>query len=104
MFVHQMRMRNFGAILAILLLFGSASAETTSTASIANIRIKNFGRINDNYYRGAQPQARDYSDLAALGVRTVIDLTRDGRSDERAYVERAGMKFYRIPMTTSDRP
>jgi protein tyrosine/serine phosphatase len=99
-----MRMRNFGAILAILLLFGSASAETKSTASIANIRIKNFGRINDNYYRGAQPQARDYSDLAALGVRTVIDLTRDGRSDERAYVERAGMKFYRIPMTTSDRP
>ena len=50
------------------------------------------------------PNSGDYSDLAALGVRTVIDLTRDGRSDEEGLVTRSGMKFFRIPMTTSDRP
>ena len=40
-------------------------------------------KINDNYYRGAQPERRDYADLAALGVKTVIDLTEDGRSEEK---------------------
>ncbi|HYR84775.1 MAG TPA: dual specificity protein phosphatase family protein [Terriglobia bacterium] len=95
-------MRNFGAILVALSLALSASAETKSIA--AKVQIKNFGRINDNYYRGAQPENRDYADLATLGVKTVIDLTRDGRPDEPGFVEAAGMKFYRIPLTTSDRP
>lgn len=102
MCVYPKRMRNFGAILVALSLALSASAETKSIA--AKVQIKNFGRINDNYYRGAQPENRDYADLATLGVKTVIDLTRDGRPDEPGFVEAAGMKFYRIPLTTSDRP
>jgi protein tyrosine/serine phosphatase len=105
MCVYQTRMRNVAAILVtVLLLAASASAETNGSAVVAKVRIKNFGRINDNYYRGAQPDGRDYADLAAAGIKTVIDLTRDGRSDEQGLVERAGMKFYRIPLTTSDRP
>jgi tyrosine-protein phosphatase SIW14 len=82
----------------------AAPATTASSLALATIRIDNFGRLNDNYYRGAQPGDRDYTDLAALGIRTVIDLTRDGRSDEQGLVEGAGMKFVRIPLTTSDRP
>jgi protein tyrosine/serine phosphatase len=70
----------------------------------SNIRIGNFGKINSNYYRGAQPEDRDFRDLATLGVRTVIDLTRDGRASEQMLVEQAGMRFYRIPMTTSEKP
>jgi hypothetical protein len=31
------------------------------------IRIDNFGQVNANYFRGAQPKGRDYADLAALG-------------------------------------
>jgi protein tyrosine/serine phosphatase len=91
-------------LLAALPLAAWAGAEKNLSHNLANIRIKNFGRINENYYRGAQPDDRDYAALATLGVNTVIDLTRDGRSDERRLVEKAGMKFYRIPMTTSDRP
>ena len=72
--------------------------------ALSGIHIDNFGQINTNYFRGAQPDGRDYSDLAVLGVKTVIDLTRDGRDNERGLVEAVGMKFYRIPMTTSDRP
>jgi protein tyrosine/serine phosphatase len=91
-------------VLVVLSLAASPAAQPNASTTFANIHIDNFGKINDNYYRGAQPNDRDYADLAALGVRTVIDLTRDGRSDEPGLVERAGMKFYRIPMTTSDRP
>jgi protein tyrosine/serine phosphatase len=106
MHVYLVRRHNLLATLvAAMLLAASASAETKTNADLlARIRIKNFGRANDNYFRGAQPDSRDYPDLAALGVKTVIDLTIDGRSDEAGLVQRAGMKFYRIPLTTSERP
>ena len=90
---------------------GSAAPEASGPAkepggavTASNIRIGNFGQIGDVYYRGEQPVDRDYSDLAALGVRTVIDLQADGRADEEAAVERAGMSFFRIPMTTRIAP
>src|SRR5262249_56462574 len=64
------------AVLAVASFAASAPAKTNSDLKLSNIRIDNFGRINDNYYRGAQPDARDYADLAALGDKTLIDLTR----------------------------
>jgi protein tyrosine/serine phosphatase len=83
---------------------GNAAGSASQVAARSAIRIDNFGIINDNYYRGAQPKGDDYRDLAALGVKTVIDLTKDGRDDEQGLVEAAGMTFHRIPMTTTDRP
>ena len=77
---------------------------TTSAPATAAIGIDNFGRINETYYRGAQPDGRDYTDLAALGVKTVIDLQEDGLAIERQFVESAGMKFFRIPMNTRRAP
>ena len=69
------------------------------------ISIDNFGRVDANYYRGAQPSARQYEDLAALGIRTVIDLTSDdSQANENSMVEAAGMKYVRIPMTTHAAP
>jgi len=100
-----MALRICAAMLLILLsISGRVSAKSNAAANFSRIRIDNFGRINDNYYRGAQPEARDYADLAAGGIKTVIDLTRDGRDEERELVESAGMNFYRIPLTTTDRP
>ena len=104
MSVYSARKRNLAVLATALLFAASANAQTKSNAELAKVRIQNFGRINENYFRGAQPSTRDYSDLSAIGVKTVIDLTDDGRADEKALVERAGMKFYRIPLTTSDRP
>ena len=105
MTVNPTRKRNLAALFTTMLLLAvSASAQTAISPALAKIRIKNFGRINENYYRGAQPEARDWADLKALGVKTVIDLTKDGRSEEGYLVEHAGMKFYRIPMTTDDTP
>ena len=105
MTVNRITLRLRAAVLLILLsTISQAFAKTNATAAAPRIRIDNFGRIDDNYYRGAQPDADDYRDLAAFGIKTVIDLTRDGRTDEQALVERAGMKFYRIPLTTSDPP
>jgi protein tyrosine phosphatase (PTP) superfamily phosphohydrolase (DUF442 family) len=68
--------------------------------TLADLRIDNLGQVNDRYYRGAQPKGSDYADLAALGIKTVIDFQADGdNADEADLVEAAGMRFYRIPMT-----
>jgi protein tyrosine/serine phosphatase len=68
------------------------------------VEIKNFGRVNDIIYRGAQPKRGDYRALAALGIKTVIDLQREGDEDEPNHVESAGMKFVRIGMSDSSHP
>lgn len=102
------RKLNRGAVVAIALLIAASAAPVgaagASASALARVHIDNFGRVDDNYFRGAQPEDRDYDDLAAIGVKTVIDLTRDGQKGERMMVERAGMTFYRIPLTTSERP
>jgi uncharacterized protein (TIGR01244 family) len=86
----------------------AARADETPKAAIVDvsrIRIGNFGQVNSMYFRGEQPEGRDYADLAALGVKTVIDLQADGDNhDEQALVEAAGMRFHRIPMTTHVAP
>jgi protein tyrosine/serine phosphatase len=88
----------------------SATAESQASPAAAGdvnrsrVAIDNFGRVNAGYYRGAQPEGGDYADLAAFGIRTVIDLTQDGDAQESALVQSAGMKFYRIPMTTHQTP
>src|SRR5262245_50377438 len=58
------------------LVSGAADARS-ATVDAAKIRIDNFGQVNPNYYRGAQPKSGDYADLARLGVKTVINLTSD---------------------------
>jgi len=71
----------------------------------APVRIDNFGRISATYYRGAQPEAGDYADLAALGVKTVINLTSDDAlAEEPGLVAKAGMRYVAIPMTTRVAP
>jgi protein tyrosine/serine phosphatase len=79
----------------------TVSTHSSSAIALSSVHISNFGRINDNYYRGAQPRGRDYRDLSALGVKTVINLTNsDSQANERAMVEQAGMNYVQIPMTT----
>lgn len=74
-----------------------------AAVAVSNIRVENFGQVSSTYFRGAQPQGQDYVDLAALGVKTVIDLTDgDGQPGEKASVERAGMTYVRIPMSTHE--
>ena len=45
--------------------------------------LPNFHKVSDTLYRGAQPTAEGFRQLAALGVRTVVNL-RSVHSDEHA--------------------
>jgi protein tyrosine/serine phosphatase len=92
------------ALLLGLALAIPAGAQTEGKAP-SSIRIDNFGQVDAIYYRGAQPEGRDYADLAALGVKSVINLTSDdAKANEKTMVEGAGMKYFQIPMTTHQPP
>ena len=55
------------ALIAILSLAAVASAQENSTPTV---KIKNFGQMDDRFYRGAQPKEKEFKDLATLGIRT----------------------------------
>ena len=79
-------------------------AKDQKKQTFPNIKIKNFGQMDDRFYRGGQPDQRDYKDLASLGITTVIDLREDPASYERQAVEAAGMHYTNIPMSDKTYP
>ena len=96
--------RNAVSASFIALAILSVSSAAQKSASSPKSSIKNFGCVNEKFYRGAQPQGRDYEGLAAMGIKMVIDLQREGDADEQRLVETAGMKFVRIPMSDKSYP
>ena len=70
-------------------------------SSVSGITIENFGKINDNYYRGSQPTQEEFAQLKRLGVKTVIDLREDYKKTEEAWVRELGMNYVRIPLKTT---
>ena len=90
------------ALLAISL--GTAAAAQAPAAHL--IGIDNFAKVNDRYFRGAQPVGGDYASLASLGVKTVINLIGDSDLDaaEQSMVEQQGMRYVHIPMNTRKAP
>lgn len=101
--VNRNSIRVFVPAAVCLSMVVMASARVNN-GEFAHIRIQNFGCVNENYYRGAQPRGGDYAALAGLGIKTVVDLERKGEAEEQRMVESNGMKFFRIAMDTSSRP
>src|SRR5690349_19673964 len=63
------------SVFVMALAIGTAAvAKTHSDPAFSNIKIKNFGKMDDRFYRGAQPGESDYKDLKTLGINTIIDL------------------------------
>jgi protein tyrosine/serine phosphatase len=91
------------SVVLTVAIFSSTYAAQNNKQS-GKVRIKNFGCLNEKFYRGAQPGEEDYADLAAMGVKTIIDLQQGGVAREQNLVESQGMKFYRIGMSDKNQP
>src|SRR6185503_19166831 len=89
--------------IAVLPAMSAMAGESPRTVRVP-IAIGNFGEVAPTYFRGEQPEGSDYATLAAFGIKTVIDLQADGQASEKSQVEKAGMAFHRIPMTTRQAP
>jgi protein tyrosine/serine phosphatase len=102
--------RLFGSALIAVLVANAAGAaprsdKTTSGAAHPTILIDNFSRVDEHLYRGAQPKGRDFADLKALGIKTIVNLTSDDADpEEKALAEAANMAYVSIPMTTRTVP
>ena len=80
------------------------SQENTQTNLATNVNIKNFGQMDERFFRGGQPKENDYQQLSALGIKTVIDLREDPKAYEKQNVEALGMRYINIPMSDKDYP
>src|SRR5688572_32175470 len=101
-------MKNFFRfyVVAFALIAGLAASMSaqTSAAKFPSIKIKNFGQMDTNYFRGGQPKEEDYKALATLGINTVVDLRNDPTDYEKPTAEALGMKYINIPMDDAEYP
>ena len=89
----------FGFLLSILLA-QSLTIHAQAINKNATAGIENFGKVNDNYYRGSQPIADEFSELKKLGIKTIIDLRGDRLRDSGNLARAAGLQYINIPLST----
>lgn len=105
----------FCVALVVVFMFFSATVMTSANSGSKNERVSlkagdidigvdNFGKVTDFYYRGAQPEADEYGQLASIGVRTIIDLRDDPKDYARPMTLKAGMKYLNLPMSDKRYP
>lgn len=93
------------SLFAILVLSAGVCAKGSSNAAFPNVRIKNFGQMDERFFRGAEPKGiEDIQALKDLGVNTVIDLQEKPEPSERGNVESLGMRYVNIPMVDKAYP
>lgn len=87
---------------AILLMAGLSSAAVDVEAP----GVPNFHVVNEHVYRGGQPSARGWQSLAALGVKTVVDLRAEhaAANPEAQAVAAAGMRYVHVPLRRTGAP
>ena len=89
----------------LIALAGISNAQVSKTSeAFPNVKIKNFGQMDENYYRGGQPKEDQYGQLKQLGITTIIDLRNDPEDYEKTTAESLGMKYINIPMDDAEYP
>src|SRR5216110_2874928 len=96
--------RSFLLTVVLTLIVSAAGVSFAQNRTSAVTKIKNFGQMNERFFRGAQPKEEDYKDLNSLGIKTVIDLRDDPTSYEKRDVEALGMRYVNIPMNGKNYP
>ena|SRR5215475_14411618 len=87
----------------VVFLFTLLAPGTAAAVSITpeQAGIGNFGQVNENYFRGAQPDREGFHRLGTLGVKTIIDLQEKGKAEEPGWVKEAGMQYFCVPLSGS---
>jgi protein tyrosine phosphatase (PTP) superfamily phosphohydrolase (DUF442 family) len=100
--------KSLAPVLVLFLCAGTALAADASSpggplarpsewaAAVAGTSVGNLYRIEDGFYRGAQPTAAGFRELAGLGVKTVLDLA--GGAGDGGFVPEGSLKLVHLPM------
>jgi len=89
------------ATFAVALALVGATVLGAHKGKVSGLPVENFGKVNDNYYRGAQPDAEGFAQLKRLGIKTVVDLRKDTQAAAPGQVRGLGMQYFNIPMKAS---
>lgn len=93
---------NLLGVMLVLLAVVTGAAQHESQEKL----LPNFHQVNENLYRGAQPLPGGIKRLAALGIRTIVNLRGE---DEKMRAEgeearAAGLRYVSVPMSGLKRP
>lgn len=87
-------------------LFLAAAIPTFTLAASDLTGVRNFQKVDDHVYRGAQPTNQGFLNLAKMGIATVVDLRESGdrAKAEEKFVKAAGMQYISVPMKGMETP
>jgi protein tyrosine/serine phosphatase len=90
--------------LMLLLLALAASVAPAQEKVVADsaTSISNFGKVDEHYFRGSQPAELEYRQLRQMGIRTIIDLRRDRKTEAVLWANQAGLQYFNIPLKASE--
>ena len=86
------------AAAGFLLMLALTGIITSAQKPVAPRPIKNFGKVNDNYFRGSQPSRTQLAGLKAMGVKTIVDLRKDYVPEERQWARELGLNYFNLPL------
>jgi tyrosine-protein phosphatase SIW14 len=94
------------ALSAILFALLASAALAQERADAQYDELPNFHEVNARLFRGGQPKPGGLKRLAALGVKTVINLRGDDKLmlGEEREAKSLGMKFFNLPLSLGGRP
>lgn len=93
---------NFLGVALVLLVVVTGAAQRESQEKL----LPNFHQVNEHLYRGAQPLPGGIKRLAALGIKTIVNLR--GEDEKTRYegeeARAAGLRYLSVPMSGLKRP
>jgi tyrosine-protein phosphatase SIW14 len=92
------------AVRALLVLLTALPLAVAADSTALHVR--NFGEVNDRLYRGGEPSSVGLEELAAQGIKLVIDLRESGDATEfeKKQVQKLGMKYVNLPLPPLSAP
>lgn len=90
--------RVFSCLILLALVFGNFAQ---AQKPLKDKELPNFHQVNANLYRGGQPDENGVKKLAALGIKTIINLRGADAAEkkEEIWARNAGLKFINIPLS-----
>lgn len=78
----------------------------TAPAKIESLPLHNFQMVSKGLYRGAEPSAEGFRQLARVGIHTVLDLRAEGgrATLEEQLVRSLGMQYMNVPLAGYQAP
>lgn len=66
--------------------------------------VSNLGQVTEHYFRGGELTPEGIENLAALGIRTIIDLRDDAEPEGAETCKRLGLVYHNFPLSQYETP